>query len=145
MPDQHGENDPTIAAEEPLYLRVFPRADLLVQDHAGYRPASGCFRSQEALSVDLASLSTPEETRDRDKSHPYHIAAFTAGVARAEGCRVTRDPLPENPAHALVYGDHQKGAGALTKGQAKKIAQQARIILLNEGALFINDGQDLNN
>ncbi|MEO5631781.1 MAG: hypothetical protein ABIQ24_03660 [Nitrospiraceae bacterium] len=93
------------------------------------------------FSVDLGSLSTPEETRDRAPGTPYHVAAFQAGIARACGCRVVRDPVgvgedePPNPAHALVFGDNaiRKGVLAYDK-QGKKIAYRSRIVLINKDA-----------
>lgn len=39
----------------------------------------------------------------------FALAAITAGLARACGLGVMRDPLPDNPAHAVVFG-HKTGA-----------------------------------
>jgi hypothetical protein len=50
-----------------------------------------------------------------------------------------RDPItqesdePSNPAHALIFGDHENGSGALrNKSQGKKIALEATIILYGD-------------
>lgn len=132
MPDQPPPDDPTIERDEPLYLRIFPDPDILVRDNPNqdrYRPRSGCLRSESALSVDLGSLSTPEQTREKDTSRPFHVAMFTAGVARDAGCRVVKDRTPDNPAHALVYGAGENGS--LTKRQTRKIAHRSEIVLLN--------------
>lgn len=134
MPVLFPADDLTIPNEELLYYRVFPRADEIqrIQNGNGYRPASGSLRRHnQPLSVDLSALSTPEATRDRDRSSPFHVAAFSAGLARAAGCRLVRNPEIDNAAHALVFGSNQDGTGALTKSQTKHIARNAFIVLLN--------------
>lgn len=127
-------DDNTIGDEERLYRRIHPTHPPLQRTNVPgvYRPASGALKDSEwPLSVDLGSLSTPEQTRDRCTTTPFHVAGFTAAMARRYGCRIVRDPLPENPAHALIFGDHDNGSGALNKSQFKGIANEARIILLN--------------
>lgn len=137
MPGVDAPDDATIGDEEPLYYRVFPDSNSIVRlsDSGEYRPASGSFPSDKPQSVNLGSLSTPEETRNQDTSGIFHVAAFSAGIARMFGCRIIREPLPENHAHALVCGNHTSGNGALTKSQRKQIADRARIVLVNEHAL----------
>jgi hypothetical protein len=134
-------NDESIPDTEWLYFRVFPGPSALQKIEGGYRPPSGEFKKEYPLSVDLQSLSSPEETRDRAPEVPFHVAGFQAGTARAYGCRIVRDPVgpgeeePANPAHALVFGDHavKKGALAYDK-QGKKIAYAARMVLINKNA-----------
>lgn len=132
MPDASvPEDDASIEDSEILYLRVYPSTSLVVSNDcpAGeFRPGSGAFRREEPLSVDLGSKSSPEQTRQRGGGEAFHVAAFTAGMARKEGCRVRRDEQPDNDAHALVIGDHEEENGALNKSQMRKIAKQARII-----------------
>lgn len=137
-------NDTTIPDSEWLYIRVFPDKDSLIFDPNTmlFRPTTGALKSREQpLSVDLGSICTPQETRDRDKSFAFHVAAFAAGTARKYGCRVVRDPIPEskeereNPAHALVFGNHDSGSGGLIpNSQSRKIAHESKIVLLNEYA-----------
>lgn len=139
-----GADDETILDSELLYIRVFPDQDSLIFDPTiqGFRPTTSALkRREEPLSVDLGSLCTPEETRDRDKSFHFHVAAFTAATARKYGCRIARDPIskgqnePENPAHGLGYGNREdKSGGLVPKSQSRKIAQEARIVLLNGNA-----------
>jgi hypothetical protein len=130
MPDASvPENDPSIQDSEKLYLRIPP--DRVVSDDcpAGeFRPGSGALRSEEALSVDLASMCTAEQTQQRGGGEAFHVAVFTAGMARKQGCRIMGDPQPGNDAHALIFGNHLDGKGALGKSQTKQIAKQARII-----------------
>lgn len=134
MAEKDHPDDESIANDELLYLRIFPDPDSLQLRElgGGYRPSSGSLkRNGQALSVDLGSLSTPEQTRDRDTKFPFHVAAFTAGVARLAGCKVVRAPEPDNPAHGLVIGNHERDDGSLNKGQIRKISRQAIIVLVN--------------
>ena len=133
-PREFPPDDLTILGDEQLYVRIYPSQDgLAPHDELGvFRATSGTLRrSGDPLSVDLSSLCLAEETRDRDTTARFHVAAFTAQVARAAGCRVVRDPLPDNPAHALVIGDHAAGDGALSMRQAKAIARRSRVVILN--------------
>lgn len=138
MPADHRpEVDQTISDDELLYVRVFPAEDALVAIGDGsFRPNSGSFRrGDEALSVDLGSICTPQQTCDRDTSFRFHVAQFTVRMAREAGCRVVRRPEEGNAAHAEVYGNRQDRfksfTGGLTNGQSERIARQARIVLVN--------------
>jgi hypothetical protein len=70
------------------------------------RPASAAFDDDpdgQPMSVTLgAESSGPEYVLAGHER--FALAAITAGQARACGLRVVRDPLPDNPAHALVIG-----------------------------------------
>lgn len=130
MPEENAPNEHAIEDEELLYRRIYPDPDAVTENPGGgKRPVSGSLRSDGPLSVDRGSLCTPQQTRDRDTSSQFHVAAFSASVAREAGCRVIADPLPGNSAHALIYGKHTSGNGSLTKSQAKKIANRARVVL----------------
>ncbi len=48
----------------------------------------------------------------------FALASLCAGVVRSLNQGVFRDPLPDNPAHALVFGEK-------TKSVRKKMAKQA--------------------
>lgn len=131
MPDLLSPDDQAIGDGESLYRRIFPGLDNLVPNSGGdgYRPSSGSLKSDLPLSVDRSSLCTPEETRDRDISKPFHVAQISVGVVRAAGCRVVADPEDGNPAHALIYGSGENGS--LSKSETKKIARQSQIVLVN--------------
>ena len=81
-------DDPSIPHGELLYLRVPPDPHAVKHDASTgkWRPSSVNFKSRgndtQPLSVDLSSIATPAQTRDRDQSRPFHVAAFTAGLAR---------------------------------------------------------------
>lgn len=131
-PQQPPRDDPTISDEDFLYRRIFPDADALRPTNDGWRPKSGSLKSNVSLSVDLASETTAEQTRDRDTSVPFHVARIPVRVVRSAGCGVVRDPRPDNPAHALICGTG--GGEALTGSEAKRIARQSEIVLVNPGA-----------
>lgn len=129
-------DDPTIPDSELLYRRIRALPDNIQLVAPGqYRPASGRLKDTRGpLSVDLGSLSTPEQTRNRADPRSFHVAAFTALAARKVGCRIVRDPQPNEPAHALIFGDHQARNGALVDNkQSRRIAYEARIVLFAEG------------
>lgn len=68
------------------------------------RPSSAAF-DEEVFSADLASRTTPEQTRGRFR-FVLELVAFNCGGARRIGFE-TRDEIdalhPENTAHAHVY------------------------------------------
>jgi hypothetical protein len=141
MAEKDLPDDESIPNDEFLYVRIFPDPASIqpIELGIGYRPSSGSLkRNGQALSVDLGSLSTPEQTRDRDTNFPFHVAAFTAGTARLAGCKVVRASEPDNPAHGLVIGNHERGDGSLNKGQIRKISRQATIVLVNPLAIGSN-------
>ena len=128
-------DDVSIPDEELLYRRIplHPPDNIQPTEVGGeFRPSSGNFRSGEPLSVDRGSLTTPEETRDRGKPTLFHVAQVYAKITRQCGCRLVKDPMPDNPAHILLFGNHDSGSGALNKKQAKSLAQAASIVLLSD-------------
>ena len=46
----------------------------------------------------------------------FALAAFAAGVARANAQGVAKDPLPDQPAHGIVFG---RKTGAVRRALAK--------------------------
>lgn len=98
-------NDPTITNDERL-LRRIPHWQWVEDGAGGHRPSSAAF-GDEDLSVDLASvLIASGQALDATLSghQGFALAAITAKIAREQGQAVCRDPLPENPAHAIVAG-----------------------------------------
>jgi hypothetical protein len=127
-------DDLSILDDELLYRRIPLQPSDMIQPTevlGEFRPSSGSFRSDGPLSIDRAALTTPDQTRDRAKPGVFHVAQVQAKVVRQCGCRIVQDPLPENPAHVLLFGDHESGSGALNKKQTKVVARAARIVLLS--------------
>jgi hypothetical protein len=100
------EDDATIQADEKLLRRIHPKQ--VVPDQDGrWRPSSAAFNDRE-LSVDIGSaLTALNRTHESclDGHEHYGLVWFSAGTARANQQAVCRDPLPENPAHGIVYGE----------------------------------------
>lgn len=144
MADFRPANDGSIPDEEPLYVRIYPKADSVKLVNPGvYRPVSGSLRRypDEPLSMDRGSLCTADGTRTRGTDGNFHVAAFTAGAVRALGFRITQDPIIDGPvpndAHVLLHGnrtdangDHR---GALTTGEYSRLAHTGRIVVWAPG------------
>ncbi len=119
-------DDLTIANEEKLWRLILPRHTSIDENTGELRPWTGNFQDvDDPLSVDISSLTTLEETFQRGSGEKV-IAEFTAGIAREVGCKVIKDPKPENESHALVYGHHKKGGP--TGSEAKKISKKSKVI-----------------
>lgn len=116
-------DDVSIGDDERLLHRIRPD-DVIIDSETGQRrPASATFRSKSnIISVDLASLTTP----DKALAAYSHHALVEIGVAtvRSLGCKIVRDPLPDNPSHALLYGSGPDGR--LTKSQAREIVSRCK-------------------
>lgn len=100
------DDDATIDSNERLLRRIHPKQ--VVPDKAGgFRPSSAAFNDRE-LSVDISSVLTSLQ-RPPDSClsgyEGYGLVWFSAGTARVNQQAVCRDPIPENPAHGVVYGD----------------------------------------
>lgn len=137
--DRRPADDDTVLPNERIYVRIYPAEDAIVPVMGGgYRPISGSIKGRdmdEPMSVDLGSLCTPEQTRDRGPGGNFYVAMFTAVMARSLGLRIGRDPVedPPNAAHALIYGGRTDAGdnliGGLTNKEYEKLARLARIIL----------------
>src|SRR5690348_6504784 len=113
MADQRPADDNSIPAGEQLFIRIYPSSDVVQPVGDGqFRPNSGGVKPRfkdEPISVDLGSVCTAAETRDRGTNGNFHVAVITAAAVRALGLRVTRDPIGAgeeggpNPAHALIH------------------------------------------
>jgi hypothetical protein len=141
MADRRPADDPTIPNDEQLFIRVFVSPDVLKPVGDGqYRPISGGITGRnkdEPLSVDLGSLCTKEQTRDRGINGPFHVVMVTAAAVRACGLRIRREPIQgavPNAAHAIVIGKRENPSdgdqtGGLTKGEYAKVAYAARVVI----------------
>lgn len=146
MADLRPVDDASIPDSEWLYLRIFPSPDAIQpSDGGGHRPSTGSVRPRERdepFSIDLGSLCTPDETRNRGTDGNFHVARVTAGAVRALGMRVAKDPIVDaaapNLAHGIIIGARQGIAdnfnGGLTKGEYGKIARAFRIVVYARGS-----------
>jgi hypothetical protein len=91
--------------------------EILDEDWLYRRLHSACFRGDgtvssaafktnkfpdEQASVDLAKLTTPTESVNRDGKGYRKLGQLQAGGPRALGLNVVHDPLEDNHAHSLI-------------------------------------------
>lgn len=142
-PGEVFEDDPTILDSDVLYRMV--RYDTVHWDGAdAVRARTNAFQDQPpqraqqmgypavALSAHLGSIlqreridpaSLVEDSRWRGG---YGVASITVGQARLEGQGVARDPLPDSPAHCLVFA---RSGRKKTQGQSKALARHSVIVV----------------
>lgn len=60
------------------------------------------------ISVDLARLSTPQESLSRAQQAGFRLGVLRVAELRALGLTVRHDPTPENPAHCVIEGNSSK-------------------------------------
>lgn len=59
----------------------------------------------------------------------YGVASITVGQARDERQGVTKWPVPDNPAHGLVF-TKVTGKSRKTRGESRRLAKLARTLIL---------------
>jgi hypothetical protein len=110
MPSADYSDDHTILDTVALYRRIPPQWVVLDENLGRVRPTSQAFQNSPngtpmsvALSDVLFELGrTPESLLTGLEG--FGLASITAGLARGCGQGIKRDPTPEEPAHALVFG-----------------------------------------
>jgi hypothetical protein len=103
-------DDVTIKDDAPLWRRVPPPHFIFDENRQAWRPSSAAFDDHPngspmsvLLGEDiLAAGRTPESVLEGHEQ--FALVSFTAGLARAQQQGVMRKPLPEEPAHAEVFG-----------------------------------------
>ena len=116
-------DDPAVS-DDALLLRRVPSGHFLY-DHnlRRFRAKSCAFEdhpNRSPMSVLLASV-LEEAGRPVEEALAGHegfaLAAIRAGLARQHGQGVARDPVPGEPAHAVVFGKKTRSVSrALAKG-----------------------------
>lgn len=104
------EDDPSIPGSERLFRRIPPT--WVDWDEDGNAAISSAAFKDEELSVNLESTMARDSRPPEDaiRNYPgYGLAAITAAHARSLNQNVASDPLPEEPAHGVVYGQKKKG------------------------------------
>jgi hypothetical protein len=99
-------NDDTVADAERLLRRVPPYWWIYDGNLGCLRPTTAAFDDEE-MSVALASslLECNQALTSVLAGHDqYALVAITAGLARHCNQAVARDPLPDQPHHAVVFG-----------------------------------------
>lgn len=108
------QDDPSIADDAVLWRGVSRRWLVWDSNRNEARPSSAVFKTDE-MSVLLADCvqrggRTPESVLASFDA--VALVSLTAGSVRAESQVVRRDPEPDEPCHALVLGDKNRGSVA---------------------------------
>lgn len=123
------QDDVSIRDEERLLRRIRPGDIYFDTVSNQFRPQSNCFRSTtDIISVHIASLTSPEAVLSEYPA--FSLIEITAGELRSFHCILVRDPLENDVAHALVFGEAP--GGRMSKGQAKTIVKHCRWVCLKQ-------------
>jgi hypothetical protein len=104
------KDDPSISDTAALWRRVHVDQMIFDDELGGIRPTSNIFKDPE-MSVTLgdeafaAGRTGAKIVEQNPGLYPY---SFTAGLARQHGQIVFREPEPEDPYHAIVFGKKGK-------------------------------------
>lgn len=117
-------DDPAIPDEAQLFRRIPPWHFIRDENVGKTRPSSAAFEDHpngSPMSVILAD--TLAETGRIPETilaghEGFALVTFSVELARECGQGVARDPLPDEPAHAVVFGKK-------TQGVKKKLARGA--------------------
>jgi hypothetical protein len=104
------EDDPNIPPDERLFRRI-PHTWVDWDEHGNAVISSAAFKDEE-LSINLESIMARDGRPPWDaiRDYPgYGLAAITAAHARSLQQAVAADPLAEEPAHGVVYGQKKRG------------------------------------
>jgi hypothetical protein len=122
-------DDLTIGDGDLLWRRIIPSPLwVLPQADGTYRLSSAAFLDNHTgeVSVSLAALSTPEKVLSAYTN--FSLVELRAGVARALGYRLVRDPTPEDPSHALICPPPDRSKNQ-RKADARRMAAEARWVV----------------
>lgn len=124
-------DDATITDDEELWRRIHPRWIVFDDNTGGPRVSSAAFDDSRdgsptsVLLAEIARLTGRTESESLAGYEGYGLVSLTAGQARRCHQGVVRDPLPEEPAHALVFGPK-------SKSNKRCLASSAAILILPE-------------
>lgn len=122
MADNELVDDMSIPDEASLWCRVPPRHFVHDDNLGRVRPSKAAFDDHpngSPMSVVLADVVIESGRRPTDilAGHDgFALAAITAGLVRSKQQGIARNPLPAEPAHALVFG---RKTGSVKKALAK--------------------------
>jgi hypothetical protein len=122
-----GARGPQVDAAEDLHRFITARSFWVVEEN---RPSSAAFDQPPPISVNVASLTTVEESTRQlreDLGKPLGgIISVGSGRARRFGFDARHEPENSNPAHAHLYYD---GSNNSRKKNARKLVEQFEIVL----------------
>ena len=128
MPGRVFEDDPSIPGDERL-LRRIPQTWVDWDEHGNASISSAAFKDEQ-LSINLASVMAQDGRAPEDtvRNYPgYGLVAITAAHARSLMQAVAPDPLPEEPAHGVAYGQKKRaGIGGRLRDGAQWVVMPIR-------------------
>ena len=97
------QDDRTILDDDDLWRRIRPEWFVFDKNLSAKRLSTAAF---EDSSDGPMSVILVKEAGDPTTGLPtgFGVASLTAGAVRAQRQGVCRDPKPDEPAHALVFG-----------------------------------------
>jgi hypothetical protein len=117
-------DDSTISDDNNLWRRIHPAQIVYDNNLKSYRPSSAAF--DDSSNGSPMSVILAEENRNPSTAlenyEGFSMVSLTARLVRDCGQGIARDPLPDEPAHALVFGEKPKSI-------RKKLAQAAEWIV----------------
>ena len=125
-------DDPSILDSASLWRRIPPWHFVFDHNLNVLRPSSAAFDDHPngspmsvVLGDDLLAAGRPPKSALADCAG-FALASLAAGLARSTGQGIMRAPLPEEPAHAEVFGPKSGSVRrALAKGSTWVIAPPA--------------------
>jgi hypothetical protein len=108
-PDSYSD-DASIVDSAALWPRIPPWHIIFDENLGTLRPSKAAFdngKDGSPMSVVLADLVIASGRGPHDVLMEYAdfaLASLTAGMVRSKQQGILRDPTPEEPAHALVFG-----------------------------------------
>jgi hypothetical protein len=109
-----------ITAEDVLYRRI--NRSQINDDGTVNSGAFNLWPGEDALSVDLGRLTTPERSLDQSGRSDLGVAVLPASIVFRLGLAVDHDPLPGNGAHCLITGH-------LSKTVRRQLAAAATVVI----------------
>ena len=106
MADDGPFDDPSIPDDAELWRRIPPWHFYFDEKLGRLRPSKAAFEDDgdgSPMSVVLAFDAGPPESVLVGHAR-FALATITAGLVRICGQGVVRDPIPDEPAHAVVVG-----------------------------------------
>lgn len=98
-----------IAERDELYRRLSKRSHIKKNGKVSSAAFKRNKQPENSISVDLARLTTPQESLARvgeERKAEFVLGILVAEYPRSIGFCVRHDPLPDNCAHSLIEGQN---------------------------------------
>lgn len=129
MDEECRPDDLSIIDEDGLLRRIPNWPSMYVWDHNidSYRPSTANFKDSDlSVSLEKDLLDAGNDHNEAVKNHPdFGLLKVSAGFVRNELANqqaINRDPVPEDPYHALVFGKK-------SKGDCRKLVEESEVVI----------------